>query len=316
MAAWKSGSASNAGPEEYPMATPPLFILTCMRSYSSLVSTMLGQHPELYGLPELNPFIADTLAGILRKLRIVRPQSLHGLLRAVAQIEFGEQSVACIEQARDWLHRHGHWTARDLFAHLSVHLEPRILIDKSPSTPLNPVHLQRLRHAFPEARILHLVRHPRATCQSIHQLRQKSNRAQPDTVPGGAEPSPEQLWLRINRTIVAFTATLPPSQSMRIQGEQLLSEPELYLGQIAEWLGLSNAPACIAAMLHPEDSPYACIGPPNALFGNDPNFLRNPHYARRPIPPQRLDGALDWPGDAPGGFSADTRALAHQFGYR
>jgi len=291
----------------------PLFVLTCMRSYSSLVSAMLGQHPGMYGLPELNLFMADTLAGVMRKLHIVRPQSLHGLLRAVAQIEDQAQTVETIEKAQTWLQERAHWSARQFLRHLAERTGARVLIDKSPSTALNPVNLQRLYRSFPDARILHLVRHPRATCSSIHQLRQKTARKREDTP--SDELSPEQLWLRINRNILDFTERLPLGQSMRIQGEQLLAEPERYLTQMTEWLGLSGDAHSLEAMLHPEDSPYACIGPPNARFGNDPNFLRNPRYAKRPIPPQQLEGPLTWQHGDVQGFSAETLAIARHFGY-
>ncbi|MCB1776585.1 MAG: sulfotransferase [Candidatus Competibacteraceae bacterium] len=292
----------------------PLFVLTCMRSYSSLVSAMLGQHPDMYGLPELNLFMADTLAGVMRKLQIVRPQSLHGLLRAVAQAEYQTQTVATIEKAQTGLQRYAGWSARRFLHHLAECTGSRILIDKSPSTALNPVNLKRLQRNFPEARILHLVRHPRATCQSIHELRQKTAHSREERQ--ADELSPEQLWLRINRNILDFTERLPVGQGMRIQGEQLLTEPERYLAQIAEWLGLSSDAHSLDAMLHPENSPYACIGPSNARFGNDPNFLRNPRYAKKPIPPQRLEGPLAWQRDGAQGFSAQTVMLARRFGYR
>ncbi len=291
----------------------PLFVLTCMHSYSSLVSAMLGQHPDMYGLPELNLFMADTLAGVMRKLQIVRPQSLHGLLRVVAQTEYQTQTVKTIERAQDWLQKHSGGTARHLLEYLAERTGSRILIDKSPSTALNPANLKRLQFNFPDARILHLVRHPRATCKSIHELRQKTAHKREE---GQAdELSPEQLWLRISRNILDFTEQLPLGQSMRIQGEQLLTEPERYLTQITEWLSLSSDAHSLDAMLHPENSPYACIGPSNARFGNDPNFLRNPRYAKRPISPQRLEGPLEWQRDGAQGFSTQTLAIARQFGY-
>ena len=293
---------------------PPLFILTCMRSYSSLVCAMLGQHPAMYGLPELNLFMADTLAGVTNKLRVVRPQSLHGLLRAVAQVEYRAQTVDTVERARDWLQRHAHWHAGQFLAFLAERAGgSRIMVDKSPSTALNPANLRRLHRAFPHARILHLVRHPRATCNSIHQLQQKNARRLGENKP--TELPPEQLWLRINRNILAFTDRLPPGQCMLIQGERLLARPELYLAQVSDWLGLSGDEPDMEAMLHPERSPYACIGPSNAPFGNDPNFLRDPRYAKRPIAPQRLAGALEWQPEQENGFSAATQALARRLGY-
>lgn len=310
MAVWKSGWVVN----HRLIMQAPLFVLTCMRSYSSLVSAMLGQHPDMYGLPELNLFMADTLAGVMRKLQIVRPQSLHGLLRVVAQTEYQTQTVEAIEKANVWLQQHADWNARQFLNHVNERTGSRILIDKSPSTGLNPVNLQRLHRHFPNARILHLVRHPRATCNSIHQLRQKTAPKPEDSQ--AKNLSPEQLWLQINCNILHFTERLPLGQSMRVQGEQLLAEPERYLAQITEWLGLSRyAHSDIEAMLHPENSPYACIGPSNARFGNDPNFLRNPRYAKRPIPPQRLEGPLEWPSDDVQGFSSDTLAIARRFGY-
>ncbi len=292
---------------------PPLFILTCMRSYSSLVCAMLGQHPALYGLPELNLFTADTLAEVMNKLRLIRPQSLHGLLRAVAQIEYQAQTVETIDLADQWLQQHARWNARQVLDYLAERTGSRIMIDKSPGTALNPVNLRRLRRAFPEARILHLVRHPRAVCHSIHQLRLKAARRSDVTQTG--ELSPEQLWLRINRNILALTNPMPPGQSMLVQGERLLTQPELYLAQIAEWLGVSGDKPNIETMLRPEDSPYACIGPSNARFGNDPNFLHNPRYVKRSIPSQRLEGPLEWRSDPANGFSAPTLMLARRLGY-
>lgn len=292
----------------------PLFILTCMRSYSSLVCAMLGQHPAMYGLPELNLFMADTLAGVMNKLQIVRPQSLHGLLRVVAQVEYGSQTVDTVEKARDWLQRHAHWNAGQFVAFLAERAGGfRIMVDKSPSTALNPANLRRLYRVFPHARFLHLVRHPRATCSSIHQLQQKNAHRRSENK--AVELAPEELWLRINRNILAFIDRLPPSQCMLIQGEQFLTQPELYLAQIADWLSLNNDAGSVAAMLHPEQSPYACIGPTNAPFGNDPNFLRNPVYVKRPISPQRLEGPLDWQQDQRVGFSSSILALARRFGY-
>ncbi len=273
---------------------------------------MLGQHPALYALPELNLFMADTLAEVIAKLRIVRPQSLHGLLRAVAQVEYQAQTVTTIEQAQDWLRQHGDWNAKQFFNFLSQRTDSPILIDKSPATGLNPINLRRMYQSFPQARFLHLVRHPRAACHSIHQLQQKTA---PKRHQAKADLSPEQLWLRINRNILELTDQLPPGQSMLIQGEKLLAQPEFYLTQIADWLSVSTASAHIAAMLHPEQSPYACIGPPNALFGNDPNFLRNPRYAKRPIPAQRLEGVLEWQSSRNDTFSAPTIAIARRLGY-
>jgi hypothetical protein len=65
-------------------------------------------------------------------------------------------------------------------------------------------------------------------------------------------------------------------QSMRIKGENLLSEPEVYLPQIAQWMGLCFDENILNKMMHPENSPYACVGPVPARGGNDSKFMRSP----------------------------------------
>lgn len=293
---------------------PPLFILTCMRSFSSVVSSMLGQHPQTYGLPELNLPLADTLGGVIQTLESKRPQGLNGLLRTVAELEYHAQTVETIRRARAWLTQRQHWSIRQFFTHLGQRLEPRILVEKSPSVATDAQRLTRLYQNFPDAYYLHLVRHPRPTCKSIHELQQKT--AILTSRRSGAPANPETLWLRINSNILRFTATLPPGQSLLVQGEQLLAQPELYLPQIAEWLGIRTDAAAIAAMQHPEQSPYACLGPSNAPFGHDPNFLHNPRFEKRPLRESRLEGPLEWPSPGRTGFSKATLKTARILGYQ
>ena len=79
-------------------ATPPLFILASPRSFTSLTSAMLGQHPETYGVPEINLFYADTIEDILQRLKDEgQARKTHGLLRTIAQLYSGEQSFPAIK---------------------------------------------------------------------------------------------------------------------------------------------------------------------------------------------------------------------------
>jgi hypothetical protein len=38
----------------------PLFILAPPRSFTSVICGMIGQHPQMYGLPEVNLFAGET----------------------------------------------------------------------------------------------------------------------------------------------------------------------------------------------------------------------------------------------------------------
>ena len=84
----------------------PLFILALPRSYTSLIAGMLGQHPQAYGLPELNLFTVDRLIEMWQdgqdKTGMSRFQR-HGILRAVAEIYAGEQSSSAVVMANHWV---------------------------------------------------------------------------------------------------------------------------------------------------------------------------------------------------------------------
>ncbi|MEO8893977.1 MAG: sulfotransferase, partial [Coleofasciculaceae cyanobacterium] len=82
------------------MSVPqPIFILGAPRSFTSVICAMLGQHPETYGVPELNLFIDETLDQLTQRLKGIRQFQLHGLLRTVAQLYAGEQTILSVDMA-------------------------------------------------------------------------------------------------------------------------------------------------------------------------------------------------------------------------
>lgn len=285
----------------------PLIILTCMRSFSSLVSGMLGQHPGLYNLPEVNPFVETTLARFEKRAMMIRPRTLDGIYRAVAEIEFGSQTEEAIAQAKAWMADRKSWTIPQAMDHLARRVAPRRVIDKSPSTVLSDEALNRALAAYPNGYFLHLYRHPCATTRSIAKITKFGS--------GMARgQDPETSWYASNRRILAAATRIAPGRFMSVRGEDVLANPKSFLPQICEWLGLDTSAADLAAMMHPERSPYACLGPASAPFGNDPNFLRNPAYAQRDIPETPLADPLDW--DSPNRrLRPETVAIAHQMGY-
>ncbi|MEM9056707.1 MAG: sulfotransferase [Pseudomonadota bacterium] len=288
----------------------PLIILCPMRSFSSVVCALLGVHPQLYGLPELNLFIADDVDALL-KLHERRPHGVHGLLRTLAQLHDGEQTDATIDAARAWLEQHRQWTTKRVFDHLLDLIGDRIAVDKSPRTVLRADYMARAWEMYPEASFLHLTRHPRSTAKSL-----LNNIAQNADWGGTAnvdKVDPENIWVKAHQNIVDFTDELPLGQSMRIKGEELISHLDHYLVQLCEWLDIDASDEALSAMKHPETSPYACPGPDAAPLGNDPDFLANPVLRPGRVTEPSLDGELDW---APGQhFSKPALKLARQFGY-
>jgi hypothetical protein len=290
----------------------PLFILAPPRSFTSVVCAMLGQHPQLYGLPEVNLFAGGRLGDLQRWYRL-RPRFQHGLLRAIAELGLGAQNEATIVAAQRWCAEQVELTTATVFDDLRHWAAPRMPVDKSPLYAYAPGALERIRQAFPGARFLHLLRHPYTTCESFQKMRRQIHEE-------GGQPfdfafNPEKIWLEPHLRIAEFLETVPVAQTLRLRGEVLLADPDCYLPQLAQWLGLDAGPAAIAAMKHPERSPFARLGPINARYGNDLGFMENPALRRFSPPAVTLEtswelGGRVWP------LSAVLRHYAEFFGYQ
>ena len=60
---------------------------------------MLGQHPQLYGVPEFHLLRYETVGEFLQGCSQAMFSMADGALRTIAQTVFGEQSVATIQRA-------------------------------------------------------------------------------------------------------------------------------------------------------------------------------------------------------------------------
>jgi hypothetical protein len=308
----------------------PVFVLAPARSFTSVVCAMLGQHPQLYALPETNLLCADTVGTRLARAdRSTHRTILHGLLRAVAQLEFGAQTTATVGLAREWLEARVEFPTELLFQCLMERVAPRAVIEKSPSM-VTEACLRRIDEMFPAARFLHLVRHPRGHGDSVLKAIADHERRGPLAPtnwllqvaayrPDGRERNdsahdPQHWWYARNVTIENFLRTIPADRQLRVRGEDVLQDPETHLRTIASWLGIRTDDAAVDAMKHPENSPYAFLGPQGARFGNDRFFLEQPALRPSRASVQSLDAPLDW-GDGAHLLTPEVKALATEFGY-
>lgn len=310
----------------------PLFILAPPRSSTSIICAMLGQHPQMYGLPELNLFSAETLGEWLNLSSQATHKMDHGLLRVTSQLFFGGQSEKAVKRAAGWLRRRSHFTTGALLELIAQNVYPRILVEKSPSVVYQAEFLQRLYRMFPNAKFMHLVRHPRAQGESVMKYLQalpshdsvwvrylagypSLSSREAEAMDPLSDLDPQRGWYALNMNICEFLEAVPKQQKLRVRGEDLLSDPDRILGQIASWIGIKADFRAIAEMKHPERSPYSKLGPRGARFGNDLNFLNDPFFRMRIIKTETLDGPLRWRADG-SGFLPEVRDLAREFGYR
>jgi hypothetical protein len=305
-----------AAPARDPRQFAPLFVLAPARSYTSVIATMIGQHPDLAGLPELKLFSYRTIGQLEASLPsywIERgfTHSSPGLVRALAQLEFGDQTPGSLSEARAWLRQRAHWSGAQVFDFLQARLAPRAAVEKSPDNLTSATPLRRLASAYPEARYLHLTRHPTTTQVSMVE---HLHRTAPEHPCIGEPMAGFAAWCGVHARILRFTATLHPGRVMRVRAEDLLNDTRTQMLAIATWLRLRTDAPAIEAMWHPEASPFACFGPPGSgvIGGHDHGFLGDPIPRRVRIPPT-LELPPDWHGAQR--LWHRTVTLAHQLGY-
>jgi Sulfotransferase family len=317
---------------EPPLISDPVIILAPGRCFSSVVCAMLGQHPQMFGLLETQLFTRDNMTDWWEDFG--SNIHAHGVLRCIAEIVFGEQTPRSINQAKRWL-----WGRRDcrtdnVFRELGAQTYPLALVDKSPMVTYRAEHMERVRASFPRAKFLHLVRHPVGYGQSLLKffrkrapLRHPNQTAallrNPESIFFGLADEngysqvwdPQVAWYIRQSSILAFTSTLPPHQRLLIRGEDLLTDPATELSRITEWLGLRSDSEAIEQMLHPENSPFACVGPWNARFGGDPGFFQDPVLRPIQFQEESLERPVPWRDDG-SEFKHEVKDLARRLGYQ
>ncbi|MDO6592817.1 sulfotransferase [Neptuniibacter sp. 1_MG-2023] len=298
----------------------PLFLLAPPRSYTSLINAMIGQHPEAFGLPELNLFNVQQTKDLWRNVSDDIGDDNNrrqGLLRAVAEIYAGEQTRDAVVMAQHWASARENMMTGDVFVELVNKIDPLIAVEKSPAYTISVDRMKRIYEAFPDAKFIHLVRHPIPQSKSVMGLNDGIFALFVNAIDFQADKAildPQIAWHDININILNFLDIVPAENQMRIRGELIMENPREELAGICRWLGIRDDEEAVDDMMHPEASPFACFGPVNALFGNDPNFLRGskfrPHKPRLPA----MDAELPWRDDGVR-LRPEVVALAREFGY-
>lgn len=102
---------------------------------------MLGQHPHLYGLPELRLFrarcIGDLLINPSPENGMPAQERVAGLARALAELHEGCQSADAVTRAWRWLEHHANRDVASVFDHILERIAPLVGVEKSPETSLS-----------------------------------------------------------------------------------------------------------------------------------------------------------------------------------
>lgn len=299
-------------------AVQPIFVLGTPCSFTSLVSTMLGQHPETYGVPEINLLLTETIEELMLTLRGSRQFQTHGLLRTIAQLYTGEQTLYSIDMARRWITNRLHSKTAEIYLKLCHKVSPLRLVEPSHVYATDLEILNRIRDTFPSAYFLHLLCHPRTQGESIMKVGNGAMAILEDWIDYSTEPpvvEPQYGWYKLNSNILNFLQGVPSSQKMCLRGEDIIIEPCLNLEKICKWLNLSWDESILETVLRPQNSSYASYGPYGTHLGLDSNFLKSPTFESYQNPGVvKLEGLLSWRNDEQG-FFPEVLQLAKEFGY-
>jgi hypothetical protein len=303
---------------ETPVRHEPVFVLAPARSYSTVTVALLAGHPGIYGFPEMLIFSADTVGELIQRAPRLRQipsfveSQRSGILRAVADVLEGNQEESAIGRAEKWLTDRCCWSSRQLMDYLLGRVYPQVGVEKSPETVTTNNALRACLDSYPNARYIHLTRHPVSTMRSHIDHMQpwvgKSEKRRKTLVVLAASS-----WCLSHLRIARSLDQLPASQWARVRAEDLLREPATQLPKLLSWLGLPADGDIVGQMMHTENWRFAGTGPSGRLFGGDPKFMLSP--VLRPV---REPGEIAF--DESWGIPDEVRdrltALANALGYR
>ena len=126
----------------------PIFIVGMPRSGTTLVERIVGSHSQVFAAGELNHFAAALVAAALA--RSGQPLPRRELIAATRELDFAALGADYLERARSDRRR-----APSLTPHFT---------DKM---PLNYLYCGLIRRALPNAKIVHVTRHPMASCYAL-----------------------------------------------------------------------------------------------------------------------------------------------------
>lgn len=295
------------------MHANPVVILAAPHSEAARVAAMLGRHPRAYHLPELRLFYCDSIGELLSLFEHTGERVADGLLRALAQIFFGGQTDAGITGAQRYLRRRADWSTAALFHAICEAVAPRVPVLHDCCAPMRVTELDRWFDAAPQARFIHLVRHPLGFSQAANE--QLSTRVYyppdyADSYDGHHRLDPQLLWYRVNDTLTRELNAREDSHEYQLVLETLLRDAPAELSSLCAWLQWEANSNTTELMLHPEQSAFSVPGPLSAPKGIDSTFLESPEFSA----PLSLGATISHLQYA--GFAQEVISAASAYGYR
>ncbi len=283
---------------------PAVFVLSPMRSGSTLLRIMLAGNPGLFSPPELQLLQFGTLAK--RRAAFVGYEKYlqEGTIRALMQAHGIDLAAA---QAMMAERENAGGDVQGFYRELQAAITPRLLVDKTPDYAMDLEILRRAEAMFAGARYIHLARHPLGMVRSYEQgrfLLESPYRGQHDF---SARQMAELTWLISHRNIRQFLQDIPAERQRRVRFEDVLAAPESAMRTLGEFLGVGYDPGMIAPYADGRSRMTDGVHAQSAQVG-DHNFQRHGALKAEVADQWRAEYQRDF-------LSPATWETARSFGY-
>ncbi|HEX4083936.1 MAG TPA: amino acid adenylation domain-containing protein, partial [Chthoniobacteraceae bacterium] len=250
---------------------PAIFILSPMRSGSTLLRIMLAGNPRLFAPPETMLLCFENLAERKQAYTGYDQYIYEGVIRAVMEIRKCDTAEA--EEIVADFERQG-MPMKQFYATLQEWVAPRLLVDKTPDYAMDIEVLRRAEDIFEDPLYIHLVRHPLGMIRSYEKGRFILESLFRGKHTFNARQMAELTWLISHRNILEFLRQVPAHRQHRARFEDLVSTPEPVLAGLCEWLEIPFVPAMANPYAGGTERMTDGIHPMSPQVG-DANFYRH-----------------------------------------
>ena len=246
-----------------------VFVHASPRSGSTLFRVMLAGHPHLCAPPELGVLWYDTMGDWHRSL--TDPDYGHGFHWAAQGLQWTLSELMGVDgdTAKAFMDDliADNTPIEDVYDKLQHLVQPRVLIDKSPSYGMSLTTLRRAEDLFSGAKYVHLVRHPYSMIESFVRIR--LDRLFAPVIYGTEDVDPhvvaEKVWVTCNGNVRALLEQVDPARHHTIRYEDLVSNPEQTMRRLCDFLEIPFDRSVIQPYDDKRERMITGIGDPNIL---------------------------------------------------